>query len=89
MPESAETKSHRILVEGRLTVERVADGLVVARCRGFSDGEVYSLGYDPRNGEWRCTCEASRKFGRRCSHLRALQLVVVRPSAPTTETVRS
>jgi uncharacterized Zn finger protein len=77
---TAEQKAHKILAEGRLTVERVDATTVVARCRGFSDGEVYALGFDPRANEWRCTCPASRDFHRRCSHLLALQLVVLRPS---------
>jgi hypothetical protein len=76
---TAEEKAHRLLVEGRLTVQRVGGGLVIASARGFSDGEVYQLGYDPKAGEWRCTCEASRTFRRRCSHLIALQLVTVKP----------
>lgn len=80
--ESADVKARRYLAEGRLTVvavnpfERAA---VVATCRGDS-GELYDLGYDASRGEWRCTCEAARTFRRTCSHLRALQLVTVRPS---------
>lgn len=78
---NAEEKAHRLLAEGRLTIERVDGGVIVASCRGYSGGEIYRLGFDPRDGgEWRCTCEASSKFRRRCSHLIALQLVVVRPS---------
>lgn len=76
---TAEDKAHRILAEGRLTVERAGDGWVVATCRGFSDGEVYTLGYRPDERRWGCTCEASSKFHRRCSHLIALQLVTVKP----------
>lgn len=74
-PENAAAKSLRLLTEGRLMVERVdpGTGLVVARVRGDS-GEVYYLGHDPRNGEWRCSCAEMKG---RCSHLRALQLVVV------------
>lgn len=66
-------KAHRILTEGRLTVERITDDLVVASCVGDS-GTTYHLGYDGRKKEWRCTC-AARK---RCSHLEALSLVVLR-----------
>ncbi len=51
----------------------VGSGLVVAECRGDS-GEVYSLGHDPTNGEWRCTCAELKG---ECSHLKALKLVVV------------
>ena len=46
-------------------------GFVKAQCRG--DSGVYDLGRDPRNGEWRCTCQARGN----CSHLQALKLVVV------------
>lgn len=77
-----------MLVEGRLLVERVEPriGLIVASCRGDS-GEIYKLGFDPTvpadsRRAWRCTCEASSKFGRVCSHLRALMLVTVRPAVP-------
>jgi hypothetical protein len=44
--ESAAAKGRRYLVEGRLTVERVHNDLVVASCRGDS-AETYKLGYDP------------------------------------------
>ena len=75
--ESAADKGRRLLVEGRLIVERVErTGLVVASCRGDS-GEVYKLGYDPGAHQWRCTCEEMKG---RCSHLVALQLVTVRRS---------
>lgn len=91
MARSAADKAHQILAEGRLTVERMrGDGLIVARCKGFSDGEVYALGYDPRgDGEWRCTCKANTDFHRRCAHLMALQLVVVRPSSEERATLPS
>jgi SWIM zinc finger len=84
--ETLELKAHRMLTEGRLTVAKIRpSGLIVATCKGMSDGEVYSLGFDPTaksgKGEWRCTCEANAKFHRRCSHLIALQLVTVRPQA--------
>lgn len=90
MAETIEKKAHRMLTEGRLVVERVLGekdprpGLIVASCKGFSDGEVYQLGFDPRakggKGEWRCTCQANAEFHRRCSHLMALQLVTQKPS---------
>jgi uncharacterized Zn finger protein len=74
---SAESKAHRLLTEGRLTVEEMReDGTIVARARGFSDGEMYALGYDSTRKQWRCTCPARS----RCCHLIALQLVVLRPS---------
>jgi hypothetical protein len=79
LPRNAEEKAQRYLTEGRLKVERIEEerGLVVASCRGSDT--TYRLGFDPAKGEWRCTCEASSKFGRRCAHLIALQLVVERP----------
>jgi uncharacterized Zn finger protein len=71
-------KAERLLTSGRLIVTRVGDpsrpGLIVAKCRGDS-GQVYTLGYDPKKQEWRCTC-AELRGG--CSHLMALKLVVVR-----------
>ena len=73
--ESANVKGRRYLVEGRLHVERVRDGLIVASCRGDS-GATYALGFDPTRREWRCACPALR----RCSHLVALQLVTERPA---------
>lgn len=74
--ENRDTKARRLLTEGRLNVQRVdpVSRVVVAACRGDS-GEEYLLGYDPRKDEWRCTCVARSK----CSHLVALQLVVVKP----------
>jgi hypothetical protein len=50
--------------------------LVIARCRG-DNAEVYNLGHDPsRAPHWRCSCAELRG---KCSHLRALKLVVVLP----------
>ncbi len=76
MAERADVKARRLLGEGRLIVRRVGspDGLIVAECRGDS-GQIYSLGFDHRTSEWRCTCDARSA---RCSHLLALQLVTVR-----------
>lgn len=70
--ENATLKAHRLLVEGRLTVRSVDGDYVHATCRGDTAG-LYDLGHDPTLGEWRCTCPAKG----RCSHLIALQLVVV------------
>ncbi len=82
---NADEKARRLLTEGRLIVEKVHDGLIVASCRGDS-GEVYALGWDGRGkGEWRCQCESSAKFHRTCSHLLALKLVVVRPKSTPNE----
>lgn len=68
--EGIEVKGRRLLTEGRLNIDRVDGGLVVAHCKGDSGG-IHWLGHDPWKGEWRCTCEARS----RCSHLVALQLV--------------
>lgn len=67
----ARHKALRLLVSGRLTVLRKEGELVVAKCKG-DHGREYDLGFDPRNRQWRCTCEARRD----CSHLRALWAVV-------------
>jgi uncharacterized Zn finger protein len=73
--EDAAAKGRRLLTDGRLLVERVEGDLIVARCRGDS-GSIYTLGFDPSRADWFCTCAARR----RCSHLIALMLVVVRGS---------
>ena len=70
--ENIQTKGRRYLIEGRLSVRLVSHSQVVASCRGT--GEVWTVGY--QRGGWYCTCPAKG----RCSHLEALQLVVVRPA---------
>lgn len=78
--ENVQDKGRRMLREGRLTVIRVMDPVDGARapiratCRGDS-GRVYGLGFDMDDFEWRCTCPARGL----CSHLVALQLVVLEP----------
>jgi len=75
--ENAQAKGRRLLTEGRLRVLRIErSGLIVAECRGDS-GEVYTLGFEPMWGQWRCTCEAKG----RCSHIIALMLVTTAPVA--------
>lgn len=81
MAETKRQKALRYLSEGRLEVTSVnpaARAAVIATCRG-SD-QTYSLGYDRKDGKWRCTCEASAKFYRECTHLVALKLVVTAPA---------
>jgi uncharacterized Zn finger protein len=75
--ESAHDKGRRLLTEGRLRIVFVSrtTGTIIAECRGDS-GEIYSLGYDPRRKQWRCTCKEVKG---RCSHLVALQLVTTVP----------
>ncbi len=83
MREPLDVKARRYLGEGRLTLHRVdVDGPVVeATCRG--SGALYALGFDGFAGEgggWFCSCPARSS---QCSHLLALQLVVVRPDQVT------
>lgn len=66
------SKASRLLIDGRLLIERVDRLFVKASCRGDS-GEVYKLGWD--GARWFCNCEARGD----CSHLRALWMVTVRP----------
>lgn len=75
--ETVDEKARRLLTEGRLIVRLAGgpNGLIVAECRGDS-GDVYQLGWDPAKSEWRCTCPEVRGG---CSHLKALQLVCVKP----------
>ena len=74
--ENAEARGRRYLGEGRLPVLHVASNVVRATCRG--SGEVHTVVWTDGGG-WRCTCPALT----RCSHIVALQLVVVvRPSLP-------
>jgi uncharacterized Zn finger protein len=77
--ETVDEKARRLLVEGRLIVREVGrpsrQQRIVAECRGDS-GDMYRLGYDPEKKEWRCTCPEQRGG---CSHLKALQLVCVKP----------
>jgi hypothetical protein len=71
-----EAKGRRYLLDGRLVVELVDQGRVLARCRG--SGAVYRL--EAAGGEWSCSCPALR----RCAHLVALELVVA-PAEPDLE----
>jgi uncharacterized Zn finger protein len=70
--EDAQAKGRRYALEGRVQVYRVDDHVVRATVRG--QGEVYRCGYDEGDGWW-CGCLART----RCSHLVALQMVVVAP----------
>jgi uncharacterized Zn finger protein len=83
---TVEEKASALLAAGMLRVVRVPTkaGGVVATCRSSSDGQkVYTLGFDPRKREWRCTCTAGRRG--RCSHLTALRLVVDEPQGGEAE----
>jgi uncharacterized Zn finger protein len=71
--ENAEAKARRYLCDGRLEVQRVEAGNVLARCLG-DEGDVYSVRWDGRS--WRCECPA---YGPRCAHVLALARVVRKP----------
>lgn len=75
--ENARAKGQRLLTEGRLTITKLHDAVIAAECKGDS-GEIYTLGYHPRTG-WLCRCPARGT----CSHLRALQLVTIKPTGGT------
>lgn len=75
MAETIDQKAKRLLAEGRLTVLVVNPDAVVARCKGDSGAE-YMLGWDKAHMNWVCSCPARAK----CSHLRALWLVTVKPT---------
>lgn len=73
--ESTAAKGRRLLTEGRLRIRMIGNegkpGWIVAECRGDS-GQLYVLGFNPDEGEWKCTCPARTE----CSHLVALRLVI-------------
>jgi hypothetical protein len=68
--EDAQTKARRLVSEGRVTIRRIGDDLIVAHVRG-DEAEVYVVTWDPDG--WSCGCPA---LGR-CSHVRAVQLVTL------------
>src|SRR4051812_11728486 len=70
----ARSKGLRMLVEGRLSIDKADEdgGLILATCKG--DHGVYRLGYEPRRHRWGCSCPARGD----CSHLWALRQVVSR-----------
>jgi uncharacterized Zn finger protein len=70
MTENAATKARRLLVEGRVDVEHRRGREVRAIVRGDS-GEQYVVEHTA--GAWTCSCPAMSQ----CSHVRAVQLVVV------------
>jgi uncharacterized Zn finger protein len=71
MREDAATKARRLLAEGRCYVVRVSGDHVDAVIRG--DTELHHIRHD--GGSWGCTCPAGNIGSRRCSHIRALQLI--------------
>ena len=67
--ESIREKAVRYLGDGRLEVELVSQGRVVATCRGESG--QYAIDYDPKRRRWSCRCPARK----RCCHITAAMLV--------------
>jgi uncharacterized Zn finger protein len=69
--ENAPTRALRLLIEGRVMVQRVDDRGVLARVRGDS-GAVRTVvrEYDG----WSCDCPAK---GEKCAHVRAVMLCTV------------
>lgn len=68
--ESAAQKAIRLLAQGRVQVRRVDGRGVLAEVRGDS-GALRTVTYE--SGLWSCDCPARRD----CSHVRAVQQVVV------------
>ncbi len=73
MRESTHIKARRLLVEGRVRVisAHEDDGYVSAEVRGDS-ARIYVIFYDADHG-WECGCPTVGV----CSHIRAVQLIVV------------
>jgi uncharacterized Zn finger protein len=67
-------KARRLLSEGRVRVLVASEAgcFVSAEIRGDSSA-IYSAGFEPDAGGWWCSCLARG----RCSHIAALQLIVV------------
>ena len=76
--EDAQMKARRLLSEARLNVRHADANGAVAECRGDS-GATYRVTFDRRTGEWSCDCPALS----RCSHARALQLIVAADPEPS------
>lgn len=74
MRESAHVKARRLLTEGRVRVVSAHedDGFVSAEVRGDS-ARIYVVSYEAGDSGWRCSCPTVGV----CSHLRAVQLIVV------------
>lgn len=70
--EDARAKAIRMLGEGRVTISFVGENEIVAGVRGDS-ARRYVVRWSPSG--WSCDCDAVGK----CSHIRAVQLVVLEP----------
>jgi uncharacterized Zn finger protein len=72
--EDAQTKARRLLAEGRVTLRHLEPDRIGASVRGDS-ACVYRVGWEPSG--WHCDCAA---VSIRCSHVRAVMLVVLEPT---------
>ena len=57
MREDAQTKARRLVSEGRVTIRRIGDDLIVAHVQG-DQAEVYVVTWDPDG--WPCGCSAQQ-----------------------------
>lgn len=72
--EDAHMKARRMLSEGRVTIRGLSDDLIRAEVRGDS-ARRYDVSWTPAG--WSCPCDAALT---RCSHVQAVQLVVLEPA---------
>jgi hypothetical protein len=72
--ETLEQRALRYIAERRLHVVLVDSERVEARVQGATAEHLVTY----QRGGWTCTCDAHR-WGRRCTHLHAVQLVCRRP----------
>jgi hypothetical protein len=73
MREDAHSKARRLLAEGRVTISFVGKNEILAAVRGDS-ARRYVVAWDPSG--WSDDCDAVGK----CSHIQAVQLVVLEPN---------
>jgi hypothetical protein len=73
--ETKEVKALRALVEGRVAVETVRPGIVLAWVR-CTHGHVHHPQWEAAHG-WQCDCSAPR--GTPCYHAEAVARIVVLP----------
>ncbi len=71
--EDKQTKSRRLVSEGRLRLGWMDNEKIVAVCTG-DQGLIYEITWNVEEG-YRCDCEARTE----CSHILALKLVTVSP----------
>jgi uncharacterized Zn finger protein len=74
--ETAQLKATRLAGSGRVTVRHVSDAEISATVRGDS-ARCYWVTWSPAG--WTCSCPAGIASMIRCSHARAVMLVVLEP----------